>query len=71
MSIEELELYFKDKKLPQTVEINKAVRISNVAHFVESHFTVLKNYGINRTFEPFYQRLIDLKNILETDSKEY
>lgn len=63
MTIDELEAYFKGLQLPQSVELNKGVKITDVKKFVASHIAVLKSYGLKPISKPFYDRLMQLKNM--------
>lgn len=65
MNIDELEAYFKSKELPQTLKINRAITITNVPRYIESHLAIIRNYQDKQTFKGFYNRLIELKEILE------
>jgi hypothetical protein len=66
MTIEELEEYFKNAMLPETVKLHKAVTIVDVPLFIKGHLSVLKQYGIkNQNFSSFYDQLLHLKEILD------
>lgn len=62
--VEELEKYFKKKKLPETIKLNNCTTIK-CSQFVDSHLSVLKANNGKQTFLPFLNRLIELKNLLE------
>ena len=69
MTIEELEEYFNNATLPESVSLHKSITIVDVPLFVKGHLSVLKQYGLkNPTFSAFYDHLIQLKNII--DNKE-
>jgi hypothetical protein len=60
-----LEEYYKDKQLPETVQLYPAIKVIDVSTFVDSHLTVLRAHPYIKAFDPFRVRLIRLKNILE------
>jgi hypothetical protein len=67
MTIAELEEFFSTANIPDKISLNGAVHITNVPSFIESHLNVVKRYGLEvKAFESFYNRLIALKNKLET-----
>jgi len=65
MTLQELEEFYKGRELPATAQLYKAIKIIDVPKFVDSHFTVLKANSHSKAFQPFYDRLILLKEILE------
>lgn len=65
MNVEELENYFKSKKLPNKININKYSEIINVQKFVNSHLQFLKGNSGKKTFIPYYTRLIELKDKID------
>ena len=68
MNLEELELYFKNKELPKTLQYDQATVITDVAKFVDSHLTVIKLNGHVPAFSSFLYRLNRLKDQLEAES---
>ncbi|ACU04087.1 MULTISPECIES: DUF6965 family protein [Pedobacter] len=67
MTIEELEAHFSGIDLPQSINLCPGTRINDVAHCVQTHLVVLKIHGNVRPFECFYDRLIKIKEIIETN----
>jgi hypothetical protein len=65
MSINDLESYFNNKKLPGSIQLGPGVKINNIATFVESHIRVVKNYPTNNAYQGFYIRLMALKELLD------
>ena len=61
--VEELEKYFKKKKLPETIKLNNFTTIK-CSQFVDSHLTTIKENNGKQTFLPFLNRLQELKNLL-------
>lgn len=66
MTIEELEAYFSGIDLPQSLELSPGTRVNDVAHCIQTHLVVLKIHGNVRPFEGFYDRLIKIKEIIES-----
>ena len=67
MTIQELEDYFAGAIIPERVDIHKAVRIEDVTKFIESHLAVMKHYKSGKVYDAFRNRLINLKNSIETN----
>lgn len=68
MTILELETYFNSVELPKEMRVSNFEYIHDVKKFVESHLSYLKHNPGNKLFEPYYNRLIELKNKLENDT---
>ena len=64
MRLPELEKWFNEQELPQTAIISKWM-IHNVRLFVLGHITTLKHNSGNKTYLPYYERLLELKSYLE------
>ena len=64
MTIDELEEFFKNAKLPENIKLDEAEIIMNVPLFIESHLFHVKTYGNNPTFRGYYDRLVKLHGIL-------
>lgn len=58
--VEELEKYFKKKKLPETIKLNNCTTIK-CSQFVDSHLSIVKENNGNKTFLPFINRLIEFQ----------
>jgi len=59
--ITELEALFYTVQLPgQPIQLNNFSMINNVKSFVDSHIEILYHNNGNRTFTPYYDRLIEL-----------
>lgn len=65
MDLTALDAFFKERKLPQSIELDKGTRIMNVRKFVDSHIAVLKQYGHSPMSAPFADRLLKVAEILE------
>jgi hypothetical protein len=65
--IKELENYFSEITLPtQPVSLNNCMPIENVESFIESHLAIVKaNNGI-KVYQPYLNRLQELKEVLIT-----
>jgi len=63
--IEELEKFFKVIDLPaEPIKINNYCTIIDVSLFIESHFSIVKAQNGNKTYEPYLDRLFELKSLL-------
>ena len=69
MTINELEAYFNAATLPKELWLNKATHIVNVRAMVDSHIEVLKTNEGRPAFGAFYDRLMQVKKVLETGSE--
>lgn len=65
MTINELEAHFAALQLPQAVDLYKGVKITDVRKFVASHVAVIQFYGLKSLSQPFFDRLIHLKDIIK------
>lgn len=64
LTIEELEIFFSDYKLPQEIQLYQGVRVINVPRFLQNHITVYKNNSNARVYEIFLIRLMRLRELL-------
>jgi len=70
MTYDELNHYFKNVELPSVpIYLNKATKISDVRKFVHSHLTSIHHNPNSPTAKADYDRLIELKRILELESR--
>jgi hypothetical protein len=63
MKIDEIRAFFENRELPKgSIELTSGERVLDVGKMVESHIeTLVANKG-NRTFLPYYNRLITVIN---------
>jgi hypothetical protein len=65
-NIEEIETFFRDAKLPDgPIKLSKAETIINSKKFLEDHIATVKRHNGNKTYFPYYQRLVKFKKIIE------
>lgn len=50
--------------LPNQVKLNDHTTLTNVKSFVESHLAVVRNYNGNKTYQPYLDRLVELKKVI-------
>lgn len=63
-----LEAKFKALTIPAlSLRLNQCAVIDNVQHFIDSHIEIIKNNNGNRIFAPYYQRLIELIQVMTAD----
>lgn len=66
--LDELEEYFKGVDLSKNpIQLDKTTKIVDISKFLDSHFTVLRDNSGNKTFMPFYDRLIKIKELIENE----
>ncbi|MBA4852063.1 DUF6965 family protein [Emticicia sp. BO119] len=64
MTIAELEAFFKDRELPNNIQLNNGEKIINTKIFVNTQFQILNNKDM-KIKQPYLNRLLMLKEILE------
>lgn len=69
MDINELEIWYKHQQLPKEIRLDGHVWISDCEQFVRSHFQYLRSNGGNKTFIPYFQRLLTLKHIIQNSNQ--
>jgi len=69
MKLDEIEAYLKDAELPEYIQLSNAERVTDVRKFVNSHIGTLRANSGNRTFLPYYNRLLALVKILQHDNR--
>lgn len=69
--IEAMETFFSFVILPgEPVRLNGCAIIEDVNKFINTHLATIKANNGNPTFAPYYDRLVELKNILENQLTE-
>jgi len=67
----ELEKYFKGIELPTGhLRLNEWTVIMDVPSFIKSHVSFLKKNKGKKKFMPYYERLVELKEILLSPNKK-
>lgn len=61
--VDELEEFFKDVP-DQQIRLSSFEVIQSTKTFVQSHIDIIKHNNGNKTFEPYYNRLLNLKQLL-------
>lgn len=68
MTIAELEQWFANVELPAApLYLNPATKINDVNHFLESHFSPLRDGPITNINQPLLDRLLALKLLIESN----
>lgn len=65
MTIQELEEFLSSNKIPETVNLNKAVRINDTAVFINTNMMRLKAYKGDIANHPSYWHLCELVEVLK------
>lgn len=70
-SLDEIEAHFQAHGYPsEPVQLDKATRIVNPEKFVKLSLSYLRGHGAgNRTYLPYYERLIKFYEIINQKSK--
>jgi hypothetical protein len=64
--VAELVTFFSIAKLPEApVQLSECQTIVNVERFLSSHLETIKKHNGNKTYQPYYDRLILFKKIIE------
>jgi hypothetical protein len=65
-NIEEMESFFNKTNLPEgPVNLDKCTKIINVKLFIEASLQTIKVHNGNKTYYPYYERLLRLKEIIK------
>ncbi len=65
----ELEKWFNEQELPETLKLNGWITIPDLKKCVNNNIEVLKHNSGKRAFMPYYKQLIEIKKRLETLKK--
>jgi len=67
--IEELETFFSSINIPEEpIQLNKASTINNPKQFIKNQLTIIKVNNGKKAFIPYFERLLNLKDILSKDN---
>jgi|DEB0MinimDraft_4_1074332.scaffolds.fasta_scaffold01710_9 hypothetical protein len=69
MKLDEIEAYLKDAELPEYIQITDAEKVTDVRLFIDNHIAMLRANSGNRTYLPYYNRLLALTKILQHDNR--
>lgn len=64
MTLPKLKSYFQNSKLPDSIQLKNGEFICDVKLFVSGHIAVLENNKWNRRFLAYYERLVELFEVL-------
>ena len=63
----DIKAYFASKELPETLQYNECTFMTNVRKSVNSDIFILEKYGFHRTYIASWERLTNIKKILEAE----
>lgn len=63
--LKELNDFFADRPLPETVKLEDHMTIKNVPLIISSHLSFLQENQHSKAYMPYYNRLLQLKEILQ------
>jgi hypothetical protein len=69
--IDSLESFFSNVKLTTPINLYSNMEISDVSKFVFSHISILRNYNGNKNFRPYFDRLIKLQSIIQSNNLNF
>ena len=64
MDIKDLETFFNSCELPEQVVLDQCTTLIDPKLFVQTHLKALKSNPGNKTYLPYYDRLVKLYNKL-------
>lgn len=67
MTLDDLEQWFKDNPPPRQVRLSRFEMIADSEKFIKNHILTLRNNTGNKTFMPYYDRLMKLKKVCENE----
>lgn len=62
--MEKMILFFENYKGKNEIQLNAWTKIEDIKMFAQSHIQALKSNTGNRTFLPYYNRLVELYKLL-------
>jgi len=65
MTLDHIEQWFKDNPPPKKIKVSRFEMITDTDKFIKNHIRTLRANPGNRTFIPYYERLIQLKKVCE------
>jgi len=65
--IEELDIFFKTTKLPESIRLDKCSVIVDIPIFVKSHLSILRAQSGNTRYLPYMDRLNLLRSLVSMD----
>ena len=69
MTLTDLEAYFSTAELPQSLQLTPQEHITDLRKCVDGHISMLKCRSGNKTFLPYYNRLVKIYTILLAENK--
>lgn len=69
MTLSDLEAYFYTAELPQSLQLSPQEHITDLRKCVDGHISMLRARSGNKTFMPYYHRLVKIYQILLAENK--
>lgn len=66
MSLDELEVWFNHQQIPSEIKLDGITWIADVPKMIQTHIMYLRHNPGNKTFMPYYQRLMQVKHIMQS-----
>jgi len=67
MTLPELEHFLTTTEIPNTVNLNKAVRVNDTAQFIETNLSRIQSYKGDINRHPSYIHLMDLVRVVNEE----
>jgi len=67
VTLDQIEQWFKDNPPRDNVRVNRFSVVVDGEKFVKSHLAALRNNSGNKTFLPYYDRMIEYIEVLKND----
>ncbi len=71
MTVQAIKEYLETAVIPEIVELNDCTIILNPKNFYERHIAMLERNKGNKTFLPYYDRLLSFYNIIKLQGVLY
>jgi hypothetical protein len=68
--LDEIERYFKEVELPESIRLNEASEITDVPKFIESHIETVRHNEDRKVSLPYLDRLRELKDLLTKNNAD-
>lgn len=66
----EIKHYFANKELPQTLQYNECTFMGNLPAQIKSDISILERFGYVNTFAASWERLVNIRKILESEHSD-
>lgn len=68
VKVPELKKFFSEAQLPPSIRLNQGTEITDVKRFLDSHFAAIDKNPGNKTYMPYYNRLVEVYKKLKQET---